>query len=125
MAKGRARNMVIEGEYKRKTVGYTNLRFYIILGLFKTLNLNTENVESYNLVDEQSFGAGAGESALRGLVGGAIAGGAGAMAGVATAPQNDIYVVLIKFKDGKKSLLEIDGEHYNALKRSCMYNLDL
>lgn len=125
MARVRAGNYVMEGEYKGKGVGCGAGKIFIVKGLFKSLYLNSENVESYNLVDEQSFGAGVGESALRGLVGGAVAGGAGAMAGVATAPQNDIYVVLIKFKDGKKSLLEIDGEHYNALKRSCIYNLDL
>lgn len=121
----KARNRVIEGEYKGKAVGYTSLRFYIMLGIFKSLDLNTDNVESYQLIDEQSFKAGVGESALRGLVGGAVAGGAGALAGVMTAHENDIYVVLINFKDGKKSLIEIDGKYYNVLKKNLMYNVNL
>lgn len=125
MAKGRARNMVIEGEYKGKIVGHAAGEVYITLRLFKTLDLNSKNVESYQLVDEQIIGAGTGESVLRGLVGGAVAGGAGAMAGVMTAPQNDIYAVIINFKDGKRSLIEINGERYSILKKNCMYNVQL
>lgn len=125
MAKAKARNRVIEGEYKGKAVGYTSLRFYIMLGIFKSIDLTTENVESYQLVDEQTFSAGAGEGLARGLVGGAIAGGIGALAGVMTAPENDIYAVIINFKDGKKSLIEMDGKYYSVLKKNLMYNVKL
>lgn len=86
------------------------------------MKLTPENVESYELVDAQSFGAGAGESAVRGLVGGAIAGNAGALAGLMTAPQNDIYVVLIKFKDGKKSLIEDDATRGQIQKWQDSFN---
>ena len=39
-------------------------------------------------------------------------------------PANDIYVVLFKFKDGKKSLIEMDGERFIVFKRHFMYNMD-
>ena len=39
-------------------------------------------------------------------------------------PKNDVYVVLIKFKDGKKSLIEMDGEHFMTFKRTFMYKID-
>ena len=39
-------------------------------------------------------------------------------------PMNDVYVVLIKFKDGKKSLIEMDGQHFMTFKRTFMYKID-
>ena len=39
-------------------------------------------------------------------------------------PMNDLYVVLFKFKDGKKSLIEMDGEHFMTFKRIFMYKID-
>ena len=39
-------------------------------------------------------------------------------------PMNDLYVVLFKFKDGKKSLIEMDGEHFMTFKRTFMYKID-
>ena len=125
MAKAKARNRVIEGEYKGKAIGCTFKVIFISVSLFKTIDITTENVESYQLVDEQTSGAGAGEGLARGLVGGAIAGGIGALAGVMTVPENDIYAVIINFKDGKKSLIEIDGERFSVLKKSLMYNVKL
>ena len=35
----KAKNRVIDGEYKGKVVGYTSSSFYILLGIFKALNL--------------------------------------------------------------------------------------
>ncbi len=39
-------------------------------------------------------------------------------------PMNDLYVVFIKFKDGKKSLIEMDGKHFMTFKRTFMYKID-
>ncbi len=124
MAK-KARNLVIEGEYKGKGVGCSAGEIYIVPKIFKMIQLNCESVESYQLVDEKTFSAGAGTSLARGIIGNAIAGNAGALAGIASAPQNDVYIVLINFKDGKKSLIEIDGKHFEILKQNLMYNLKL
>lgn len=125
MAKAKAKNRVIDGEYKGKAIGCSYKEIFISISLFKMIDITTENVESYQLVDEQTFSAGAGAGLARGLVGGAIAGGIGALAGVMTAPESDIYAVIINFKDGKKSLIEIDGERFNVLKKSLMYNVKL
>ena len=42
-----------------------------------------------------------------------------------TVPENDIYAVIINFKDGKKSLIEMDGKYYSVLKKNLMYNVKL
>lgn len=39
-------------------------------------------------------------------------------------PMHDLYVVLFKFKDGKKSLIEMDGEHFMMFKRIFKYSID-
>ncbi len=100
MAKNKRLNMVIDGEYKGKLLGcFADRGIYIVTGLFKTLYLNKDNVENYELVDEQMYGVGT--------------------------DGQGIYAILIKFKDGKKSLIEVDGEYFSILKRSFMYNVEL
>ena len=100
MAKNIRLNMVIDGEYKGKLLGcFADRGIYIVTGLFKTLYLNKDNVEKYELVDEQKYGVGT--------------------------DGQGVYAVLINFKDGKKSLIEIDGEYFSTLKRSLMYNVKL
>ena len=93
MAKVKARNRVIEGDYEGKAVGIASLEFYILLGIFKSIYLNNDNVESYQVVGEQI--------------------------------KEDTYAVLINFKDGKKSLIEMDGKHFSVLKKNLMYNVKL
>ena len=91
MSKIKARNMVMNGDYTGVAIGGF-LELELMVGIFKSIALNSKTVESYEIKDEQ--------------------------------PINDIYVVLIKFKDGKKSLIEMDGKHYMVFKRTFMYNID-
>lgn len=40
-------------------------------------------------------------------------------------PINDVYVVLFNFKDGKKSLIEMDGEQFMKFKRIFSYSINM
>lgn len=110
-----ARNMVLEGEYKNKVVTFSmGGKVYISLGLTKKLYLNTDTVESYEVVNEEaqkSMSSGL----MRGLVGGALLGPVGALAGGLSAKSKNTYLVAVQFKDGKRSLLELDNSLYKLL----------
>lgn len=113
-----AKNKVIAGDYQGKQV-VSSLGFATIsLGIIKSLDLNKNNVESYELItDEHRKSASSGVA--RGLVGGALLGPVGMLAGGLSAKNKGIYQVAIQFKDGKRSLLEIDDKTYKAIVKNC------
>ncbi len=87
-----AKNRVITGDYAGSlVVGGGTSNAAISLGILKKLNLNRLTVENYEV----------------------LGGVAGAME-----PKNG-YQVAVNFKDGKKSLLEIDGKLYKAIVQAC------
>ena len=55
----------------------------------------------------------------RGLVGGALLGPVGMLAGGITAKSKGIYQVAVQFKDGKRRLLEVNDKFYKAIIKSC------
>ena len=86
--------------------------------MIKSFELNNKNVESYELItDEHRKSASSGVA--RGLVGGALLGPVGMLAGGLSAKNKGIYQVAIQFKDGKRSLLEIDDKTYKAIVKNC------
>lgn len=82
---------------------------------FKKVKLNKDNIESYEVItDEHQKSAASGVA--RGIVGGALLGGVGALAGALSAKKKKgIFHVAIQFKDGTKSLLKIDDGIYKRL----------
>lgn len=113
-----AKNKVIAGDYVGKQVGATLGMAFLILGLTKNYNLNKSTIESYELItDEHRKSAASGVA--RGLVGGALLGPVGILAGGLSAKNKGIYQIAIQFKDGKRSLLEVDDKIYKALIASC------
>ena len=48
----------------------------------------------------------------RGIIGSIIGGTAGAIIGASTAKQNKSYTILVHWKNGKNSLIEIDDNYY-------------
>lgn len=50
----------------------------------------------------------------RGIVGSLIGGTVGGIIGASTAKQNKAYTILVHWKDGKDSLIEIDDEYYKV-----------
>lgn len=115
----KAKNKVIAGDYEGKKVDGGGLSpAFIMVGMFKSINLDNKNVESYELItDEHRKSAKSGVA--RGLVGGALLGPVGMLAGGISAKSKGIYQVAVQFKDGKRSLLEIDDKIYKALIKGC------
>ena len=112
----RARNRVIAGDYGGKLVGRVGSKAYIILSLANLLYLDAEHVESLELIDEDSE-LSVGNAAVRGFVGEMLLGPVGLAAAV-TAKRHEAYIVGIVFKDGKRSVVEVDAAAYRALRLS-------
>lgn len=110
----KAKNAVIAGDYTGKLLSCTSGRVFISLGFLKSLELDKKTVASMELItDEHRKSAASGVA--RGLVGGALLGPVGMLAGGLSAKNKGIYQVAVQFTDGKKSLLEVDDKIYNAL----------
>lgn len=113
-----AKNEVIAGDYKGKLLSTTSAKPYIIIKPGHPLYLDKTTIESYELItDEHRKSAASGVG--RGLVGGALLGPVGLLAGGLSAKSKGIYQVAIQFKDGKRSLVEIDDKIYKALIKAC------
>ena len=106
-------NTVIAGDYNGKGVMFTAGQALIAASMFKTVKLDKNNVESYELItDEHRKSAASGIT--RGIVGGAILGPVGLLAGL-SAKNKGVYQVAIQFKDGCRSLLEVNDKVYKGL----------
>ncbi len=111
------KNTVVAGDYKGY-IDYKNkkkgLYIYGTFGFGKKIFINKETVDSYEVVgeeDKKSFGSGV----VRGLVGGALLGGVGAVAGAASGKKKTTHTVSIVFKDGTKCLCELDDFMFKNL----------
>jgi len=112
-----AKNKVIAGDYINSSVLAAFGTLQLVLGFFDSIVLDKSNVESYELItDEHRKSAMSGAS--RGIVGGLLLGPAGMLAGSLSAKSKGIYHVAIQFKDGKKSLLEVDDKVYRQMVKS-------
>ena len=125
---GRASNMVIDGEFKGKSIVCVYGRVSIVVknaifGKRKDVYLDYNTVASYQLID-QSSDVSMTSALTRGIVGQAIAGDAGGFAGAMSAKVYDTNIVLIVYRDGRKSLIEIDKTAYECLKKNCKYNIN-
>ncbi len=114
----KAKNAVIAGDYLGNRLNCT-LGIVMMMESFKpSVPLNKDIVETYELItDEHRKSASSGVA--RGLVGGALLGPVGLLAGGISAKNKGIYQVAIQFKDGKKSLVEVDDKIYKAIVKSC------
>lgn len=114
----KAKNKVIAGDYTGKEVSCTMGQVLIVLGMLKSVDVNNKTVDEYELItDEHRKSASSGVA--RGLVGGALLGPVGMLAGGLSAKSKGIYQVAIQFKDGKRSLVEVDDKIYNAIVKNC------
>ena len=75
--------------------------------------LDKNTVGSYEVIGEESQ-TSATSAVARGALGAALLGPVG-MAAALSAKKKGLYTVAIQFKDGKRSLLEIDDAIYKAL----------
>ena len=111
-----AKNKVIAGDYEGNPIANGINHLLIMTGLFKKVKLTKETVESYEVMDEESR-TSATSAVGRGILGSLLLGPIGAAAAL-SAKKKGTYVVAIQFKDGKKSLLEIDDKLYKVLVKS-------
>ena len=116
----KAKNKVIAGDYENKNViGKAGMKHPVItLGFVNSIPINKETVDSYELITNEHTKSAA-SGITRGLVGGALLGPVGLLTGIATAKNKGIYQVAIQFKDGKRSLIEIDDPAYKLLIKAC------
>ena len=109
-----AKNMVIAGDYQGKGVGVSVKGIFITTKIMRPLYLTKENVESYEVITEEAAKSAA-SGVVRGIVGGAILGPVVMLAGSLSANSNNTIVLALQFKDGKRSLIEVDSNVYKAI----------
>ena len=111
-----AKNKVIAGDYKRGSVvlffGTPIIKTGILSGR-KRIRIDSSTVESYEVVDESSK-TSASSAVSRAAVGGCLLGPIGWFAAL-SAKKKGIHTVSIQFKDGHKSLLEVNDKIYKAI----------
>lgn len=113
----KAKNKVIAGDYQGKSVLCSLGQVSISTGLFSSIDVNKKNVSNYEVVtDEHRKSAASGVA--RGLVGGALLGPVGMLAGGISAKSKGIYQIAIEFNDGKRSLIEVDDKIYKAITKA-------
>ncbi|UNT55102.1 hypothetical protein [Lysinibacillus capsici] len=107
-----AQNKVIAGEYEGSLV-----MGFVTPGIYPNpkqppIELTKDNVLNYEVITEEHRKSAA-SGIARGLVGGALLGPVGLLAGL-TAKNKGTHTIAIEFKDGKRSLVEIDEKIYNG-----------
>lgn len=109
----RARNRVISGDYQGKLVGHGSGNPFIWLSFTKFLFLDSTTVASVVVLDEDSEISVA-SAATRRFVGEMLFGPIG-LAAAATAKRSGVHVLEIRFRNGKRSVLEVDDKVYEAI----------
>ena len=103
-----ARNEVLSGNYK----GWSVCRMGGCASIGYEFPLNKEKISGYELLSEDKVKS-ASSALIRGAIGSAVLGPVGLLAGL-SAKNKGIYLVAIEWKDGQKSLLELDDSHYKS-----------
>lgn len=111
-----AKNCVIAGDYENRGLIKSPKGLILVIGFTKRILLDKEAVEAYEVIDEEKK-TSATSAVGRGLVGSFVLGPVGLLAGL-SAKKKGVYTVAIQFKDGKKSLLEIDDSLFKILVKS-------
>ena len=103
-------NKVIAGDYTGRSVSSAWGSTYIVLGAGKMKNLDKGTVDEYEVITEDHRKSAV-SGITRGLVGGVLLGPVGLLGGL-SAKNKGTYQVAIKWKNGGKSLVEIDDKIY-------------
>lgn len=110
-----AKNKVIAGDYEGKLISQSFGKIFIAVGFTKTIYMDKDTVDNYEVIDETSQKSAV-SAVGRAFVGGVLLGPVGWFAGV-TAKSKGTHLVAVQFKDGKKSLLEVNDKIYGALMK--------
>lgn len=107
-------NFIIAGDYKDKGLTYNGKQLALVTGFFKKIIIDKSTLENYEVITEEHVKS-ASSGVARGIVGGALLGPVGMLAGVMSAKNKKTYHIVLEFKDGKRSLVEVDKKIYTAL----------
>ena len=116
----KVRNEVIAGDYAGRKVRCTRDKVIFDKLLSPPVEVSADTVAYYEVVDQESTKS-LGSTLTRGLVGNALLGNVGMVAGVMSAENTTAVVVSIEFKNGDKSLIEIDKNIYKVLLRALFH----
>lgn len=105
----KAQNKVLKGKFMNRSI-YSNGDCLVCDG---DDPIRKHFADSYEVITEEKMKSGT-SAILRGAAGVALLGGVGILAGL-TAKTKGIYTVVILWKDGERSLIEIDEKLYKVL----------
>lgn len=115
-----ARNKVIAGAYEGYHVkaGYSAYTFNppLLSSHGSRIEVNRNSVRSYAVVTNDHRKS-ATSGILRGLIGSYFLGSAGMLGGILSAKNTGEYLVAVEFRDGRRSLIEVDDKRYKELIR--------
>lgn len=106
------KNKVIAGDYEGKQLTHSFGTIALSTSMFKSFPLDKTTIEEYEIIDEESRKS-ATSAVGRAFVGGVILGPVGWLAGL-SAKSKGSHTVAIEFKDGKKSLIQLDKKSYSS-----------
>ena len=112
-----ARDAVIAGDYKGKGISRVGGP-HIAISFKEEVYITKDTVESYQVMN-QNVSTSASSGIARSIIGGALFGNAGALGGAASAKVNISYTIAINFKDGKRSLIEVNEKIYKDIVEAC------
>lgn len=110
----KAKNQVIAGDYVGRKVRCTSNRIIFDRAFDTPIEVSDATVSRYEVVD-QDASKSATSVVSRGLLGGMVLGTVGMIAGSLSAKNDTIVLISIEFKNGDKSLIEVDKTVYKTL----------
>lgn len=110
----KAKNQVIAGDYTGRKVRCSNNRIIFDRAFKPPIEVSDVTVSRYEVVD-QDASKSATSAVSRGLIGGMVLGPVGMIVGSLSAKKDTIVLISIEFKNGDKSLIEVDKTVYKTL----------
>ncbi len=108
-------NYVLKGKYNGKKIENRSILYVSRAQINGTDDpISKFTISSYTVIDESNKEE---YSFLKGALGAAFFGGLGAVAGIGGKSRKE-YLIAIEWKDGEKSLILIDDEHYKTFVKS-------
>ena len=103
-------NVIQAGEYEGFIIMQKHGGLWCTKGVGGFL-IDKSTVQAYEDISTESSKS-LSSGIARGLIGGAMLGGVGAVAGAVSAKSKNTYSVAVEWRNGKKSLLELDGANH-------------
>lgn len=112
------KNKAVAGDYRGEITSSLGGRLSIVYGFLKTIDLSKDTIIEYEVVDEskrKSAASAVGKGLVGGLAGTLLLGPIGLVGGLAglAAKSKGTHIVAVQFKDGKKSLLQLNDKFYS------------